>query len=81
MYCRTYYLCLLFVDHIAYNFDGAEHLVSSSGLWFGLHAYVPDGMSLTILQRQRMPANGKILDDGSPKFGSSNLNDIVLNGT
>lgn len=31
--------------------------------------------------RQRMPANGKILDDGSPKFGSSNLNDIVLNGT
>eukprot|EP00250_Pteridium_aquilinum_P011299 c19975_g1_i1 orf=382-1344(+) len=31
--------------------------------------------------RQRMPANGKILDDGSPKFGSTNLSDIVMNGT
>lgn len=30
--------------------------------------------------RQRMPANGKILDDGSPKFGSNNLSDMVLNG-
>lgn len=29
--------------------------------------------------RQRMPVNGKILDDGSPKFGSPTLND--MNGT
>ncbi|KAH7314523.1 hypothetical protein KP509_21G006300 [Ceratopteris richardii] len=31
--------------------------------------------------RQRMPANGKVLDDGSPKFGGANLSDIVLNGS
>lgn len=31
--------------------------------------------------RQRMPANGKLLEDGSPKFGSPTLSDIVLNGT
>lgn len=31
--------------------------------------------------RQRMPINGKVIDDGSPNFGSPTLNEIVFNGT
>ncbi|MCO5604223.1 hypothetical protein L7F22_058386 [Adiantum nelumboides] len=40
-----------------------------------------NNLDLSSDRRPRMPVNGKIVDDGSPKFGNSNLSDIVLNGT
>lgn len=36
---------------------------------------------LTSDWRQRTPTNGKIIDDGSPTFGTPTLTDIVLNGS
>lgn len=91
----TVNLVVFFIDKHLHDVDVGERNSNGGSPILPLNTKDKDGQSKEELHklingnstevssdwRQRMPANGKILDDGSPKFGNSNLSDILLNGT